>query len=55
MNFHACVFSLLVFIGFTGSLFDSFLGATIQGKYITSQNVITEDSGGNMLYSGFRQ
>ena len=36
--------SLLVFIGFIGSLFDSFLGATIQGKYINSQNVITEDS-----------
>ena len=44
-EFPKSVFSLLVFIGFIGSLFDSFLGATIQGKYITSQNVITEDSG----------
>ena len=47
------IFSLLIFIGFTGSLFDSFLGATIQGKYITSQKLITDDSDGNILYSGF--
>jgi len=49
----ARIFSLLVFIGFIGSIFDSFLGATVQGKYVTTQNVITEDSNGNILCSGY--
>ena len=47
------VFGLLVLIGFMGSLFDSFLGATIQAKYISSENVITEDPKGNLIYSGY--
>ena len=53
-DFPNYIFYLLIITGFTGSIFDSLLGATVQGKYLNKYNSITENSNDNRLYSGFK-
>lgn len=44
---------LIVILGFTGSLIDSFIGSLFQGTYKTSENQLTEQKKNNTLAHGF--